>query len=121
MANRTEEVTLDVSFIINYLNKLTSMPVEVKILEFYSLKVTASSDTVRQYKKYLIDKLKLENDTDLFKTINKRLYTKATLKIKSIVDSLIFKEFGSDVIDAKFISFVKANKTEVIIKLKLTR
>jgi len=119
--SRNEIVKLDASFILKFLGKISKAPVEIKLLENYSLRVTNEDNTILAYRNYLKKRFKVENDNDLFGIINKRLYTKNTLKIKAIMDSLVSLNFGNEVVDAKFKSFIVANNNEVIVEMEIKR
>lgn len=115
-------VELDVSFIREYLNKLhKDLPLEVMLLKFYKMKVNNTSDTLKSFKKYIYNKFKVNNDVELFKILNKNLYLKLTIKIKHTIDSIINREYGCEIYDAKFVDYVVANSEKVIIKIEIRR
>ncbi len=115
-------VDLDVSFIKEYLNKLhKDLPLEVMLLKFYKMKVDSSTNTLKNFKSYIYNKFKVNNDVDLFNIINKNLYLKLTIKIKHMIDNIINREYGCEVYDAKFVDYVVANNEKIIIKIEIRR
>lgn len=120
--DEVEIVELDVSFIKDYLNKLhKDLPLEIMLLKFYKMKTDNSSDTLKNFKKYMYNKFKVTNDLDLFKIINKNTYLKLVIKIKHSIDSIINREYGCEVYDAKFIDYIIANNEKIIIKIEIRR
>jgi len=118
---KDEIAELDVSFILKFLGKLTNQPMEIKLIEFYGLMVNENRNTIALYKEFLYKKLQVTNDKELFAIVNKRLFIKNSMKIKAVMDSLIFLKYGSEVIDARFVSFITANKEKVLIKIEIIR
>jgi len=119
--SKEEVVDLDVSFITKYLNKLYKMPLEIKIIEFYHLRSMNNTDTIRLFKDYLYEKLKVKDDTELFRIVRKNSFNKLVFKIKATMDALVYEKFGCEVMDAKFVSFNKATTEEVSIKMEIKR
>ncbi len=117
-----EIVTLDVSFILTYLNKIIkAIPSEIMLLKFYHLRAKGDDNTVYRYREFIKDKVKADNDLELYTLISRKRYTKTVLKIKNTIDSLIFREFGCEVLDARFIDYVVATDKEVKIKIEIKR
>lgn len=116
-----ETVNLDVSFITKYLSKLVDMPTEVMIAKYYHLRSKGDDNTVQLFKEYLKKTLKLDNDIQLYKLVGRKKFTKIVLKIKATIDSLIYKEYGCEILDAKFISFISTTRDSVIIKVEISR
>lgn len=113
---------LDISFILPYLNKFVdTMPLELMLVKFYNLRAKGDNNTANLFRNYIKNKLKVNTDEELYKIISEKRYVKTVIKIKNSIDSLIFKEFGCEVVDAEYVSTVTATRDKIVIRIRLTK
>ncbi len=109
---------LDVSFVLGKMGTISNKSIEIKLLSSYTLR-DKDINTIASYEKFLIDFL-YKGDKIAFREVKRNNSHMVNMyRIKNTIDSLIYKEFGYNVIDARFDSFTVINREKLIMKLNI--
>jgi len=111
------EKALDVSFMTKYLNKITTIPVELYILQVYNLNSKGEDNTFNLFLNKCLKKFNVTTEKELYVSIDARKLTSTYIKIKHGIDSLVYKEFGCEVSIVKSLGITNASASSIVIKL----